>query len=1239
VKRDGIPSSSQKAKARAVSAENVSFSPIVGVGASAGGLEALTALLKELPPDTGMTFLLVQHLDPKHESKLTDILAKATGMKVTEAREGMTMCANCVFVIPPNKSMALVRGVLKLTPRGEARLPHLAVDILFKSLAEDLKSRAIGVVLSGTGSDGSQGLAEIKAAGGITFAQDEASAKYSGMPLSAVQSGCVDFVMPPIAIARELVRIGRHPYVAHAEEALPMVSPESNHYRKILALVRTATGVNFDHYRETTIRRRILRRMALHSHTDLAEYAAYLEKNGPESHALYENLLITVTSFFRDPAVFEAIRRQVFPALMQKKPDTIRIWSAGCSTGQETYSLAIALLEFLKDKPQRPTVQIFGTDIADGRSIEKARVGLYLEGIEREVSPERLQRFFTKESEGYRVRKSVRELCVFAKQNLMADPPFSRLDLISCRNVLIYLAPPAQRRVIETFHYSLSPGGLLVLGESETVGEHTDLFGVVDKKRKIYSRKTTAALPYLRAANDPQAGKATFAQPARPDAAGPAEFQREADRLALGRYAPAGVLINDNLDILQFRGRTGAYLSPPVGEAKFNLLRMARETLALELGTAIREARARKAAVRREAVRLQDEEQTREINIEVTPVKLPNSSETCFLVLFEEATAPCRSAPATPEPQTSFATPEDKEREIAQLRRDLVSAKDYLQSVIEQQDAANEELKSASEEILSSNEELQSTNEELETSKEELESANEELTTLNEELRNRNTEVNALNNDLGNVLSSVQMPVIVVATDLRIRRFNTPAGKICNLMPGDVGRPIGDVRLNVAVPELQRLLADVIGDVVIREREVKDNEGHWHMLRIQPYRTADRRIDGAVIVLVSIDGIKNAEEAQGHLAAIIDSTSDAIFSKTLDGIVTSWNRAAEKLFGYTAAEMIGQSVLRLYPPELVKEEQEIVAQLKAAKSIPNLDTIRVKKNGQPVPVSATLSPVIDSTGKIIQASVILHDITGRIRIEKQILQLNEKLEEKVATRTAELAKSVESLKAETVARKRLAEEVTNVIERERQRLGQELHDDLAQELTGIACLTQSLALAARKEAAPLAKEATRLANMLRGTAEKTFRLARGFYPAQLQRHGLTSALTELGNSTKELFRLPCQVRIKPKIPELPLEIAVQLYRIAQEAVHNAAKHAKAKQIVIVLAHTNGQVVLSVKDDGRGLRKNLDKSQGMGQKIMRHRAETIGATLDISNHPKGGVIMTCTVPTAARTLSARRRVSR
>ena len=837
--------------------------PIVGVGASAGGLEAFTALLKALPADTGMAFLLVQHLDPTHESKLTDLLAKATAMKVTQARDGMTLGDSRVFVIPPNKSMELVQGVLKLTPRGEARMPHLAVDILFKSLAEDLKSRAIGVVLSGTGSDGSQGLAEIKAAGGITFAQDEASAKYSGMPVSAVQSGCVDFVLPPEDIARELIRICRHPYVAQAEEPPPLADSESDHYRKILALMRTASGVDFNQYRDTTIRRRILRRMAVHSHTDLAEYASYLEKNPPESHALYENLLITVTSFFRDPAVFEALQREVFPALMKNKPDTIRIWSAGCSTGQETYSLAMALLEFLEDKPQRPTVQIFATDIADSRSIEKARVGLYPDAIEREVSPERLRRFFTKETEGYRVRKPVRELCVFAKQNVMADPPFSRLDLITCRNVLIYLGTVAQRRVLETFHYALGPGGFLVLGESETVGEHIDLFGVLDKKHKIYSRKTTATMPYLHAAADPQAGRVTLTPPPRQDAAGPAEFQREADRLALSRYAPAGVLINDNLDILQFRGRTDAYLSPPVGEAKFNLLRMARETLALELGTAIREARTQQAAVRREKVRLPNGRQAREINLEVTPVKLPNSSETCFLVLFEEASV--ASAPRADSEksltETASATLDEKDRELFQLRRDLVAAKDYLQAVIEQQDAATEELKSASEEILSSNQELQSSNEELETSKEELESANEELTTLNEELRNRNIEVNALNNDLTNVLGSVRMPVIVVATDLRIRRFNEPAGKICNLIPVDVGRAIGDLRLNLSVPELQRLLTDVIGEVVVREREVQDGEGHSYMLRIQPYRTADHRIDGAVMVLVNIDEIKRGEEA------------------------------------------------------------------------------------------------------------------------------------------------------------------------------------------------------------------------------------------------------------------------------------------------------------------------------------------------------------------------------------------
>ena len=493
--------------------------PVVGVGASAGGLEAFTALLKALPADSGMALLLVQHLDPKHESKLPELLAKVTAMKVVEARNGMAIRPDVVFVIPPNASMALSGGRLRLTPRGQERVPHLAVDFLFKSLAENQKSRAIGVVLSGTGADGTQGVAEIKAAGGITMAQDGESARYSGMPASAEQSGRVDFVLAPEAIARELVRIGRHPYLSRQEEQLPIAS-DGNHFKRILALVRSATGVDFNQYRETTLRRRVQRRMAVHSQPDLAAYIAYLEKNRPEIHTLYEDLLITVTSFFRDPAAFDALQSMVFPALMKHSPDAIRVWSAGCASGQEPYSLAMALLEFLEDRPQRPSVQIFATDIADGKSVERARTGLYPDTIEAEVSPERLRRFFTRELGGYRILKSVRELCVFARQNMIADPPFSRIDLISCRNALIYLSPPAQRRVLETFHFALAPGGFLMLGASETVGEHSDLFGVVEKKHRIYSRKVTATPPYLNTASNPQAGRLMQARSPQQNAAG-----------------------------------------------------------------------------------------------------------------------------------------------------------------------------------------------------------------------------------------------------------------------------------------------------------------------------------------------------------------------------------------------------------------------------------------------------------------------------------------------------------------------------------------------------------------------------------------------------------------------------------------------------------------------------------------------------------------------------------------------
>ena len=844
--------------------------PVVGIGASAGGLEAFTNLLAQLPAQTGMAYVLVQHLDPTHESQLAGLLSKVTHLPVTEVTDGMAIVPDHVYVIPPNTNMAIVRGVLKLTPRGEAHNQHLPLDTFFRSLAADQQGRAIGVILSGTGSDGSLGLAEIKAVGGITFAQDAQSAKFPAMPLNAINAGCVDFVLPPEEIARELGRVARHDYLS------PTPAAESDNgsddFRKTLTVLRSATGVDFSHYRDTTIRRRISRRMAIHHKETLADYVQFLEENTPEADALYHDILINVTSFFRDPETFDALREIVLPGIVAgKSPETpIRIWVPGCSTGQEAYSLAITLLEFLDQKAIRPPIQIFGTDINDLASIEKARVGLYPHSIESEVSPERLRRFFTKEDGGYRVGKSIRDMCVFARQNVAADPPFSRLDLISCRNLLIYLGGPLQKRVIPTFHYALNPGGYLLLGAAETIGRFTDLFTPADKKHNIFRRTATVArtYPFFNAEAN-QARTPAVKVVAGERTVGIADMQREADRIVLGRFAPAGVLVNDELEVLQFRGRTGPYLEMPSGEASFSLLRMARDSLFLELRSATDEARKTDAPVRRRNVRIRDEHEVRRVNLEVIPIRPAGQAQRCLLVLFEEASAAAAPDVAVAPPaEVQPALPD--QGEVAQLRRELTSAKEYLQAIIEQQNATNEELQSANEEVLSSNEELQSTNEEMQTAKEELQSTNEELHTVNEELRCRNHEVGQVNDDLTNTLGSVKIPIVMLGRDLRIRRFTPAAGTLLNLIPEDLGRPLIDIRQTLDVVDLEAMLLEVIATVAITKREVRSRDGRWYLLRLHPYRTADDRIDGVVMVLHDIDEEKRIKEQLAHASEVKD---------------------------------------------------------------------------------------------------------------------------------------------------------------------------------------------------------------------------------------------------------------------------------------------------------------------------------------------------------------------------------
>jgi two-component system, chemotaxis family, CheB/CheR fusion protein len=837
--------------------------PIVGVGGSAGGFEAAMELLRHLPPKNGMAFVIVQHLDPHHASRLAGLLGNVTDMPVTEITGKTIPQENTVYVQPPSKCVIVKNGALTLIRRTEQL--NLAIDHFFESLAEERGARAIGILLSGTGSDGTAGLRAIKAAGGITFAQD-ASAKFDAMPRSAIRSGFVDVVLPPREIAREIRRIADHPYLrrplSDEAEMERLNYQAADDLGRIFLSLKKQMGVDFSAYKETTLNRRIQRRMALHRIEKLGEYARFLRENKNEIEALFDDLLISVTRFFRDERVFRALKRRFLPALIKSKGKNraaqLRVWVPGCATGEEVYSLAICILETLGRRVSNIAIQIFGTDLSDS-TIEHARAGIYSSAIEKDVSRTRLKRFFTKRDGMYQINRSIRDLCTFARQNLTADPPFSRLDLISCRNVLIYLGPQLHKQCIPQFHYALNPGGYLILGPAESVGSFDELFELADKRNKIYAKKNAATAHPV----DPVFYRGFEARHSEARAIASngitaAQLQQIADRIMLSAYAPAAVVIDHEIRVQQFRGRTDLFLEHAPGPATLNLLQLVRPTMVADLRSTIHRALKTEKPARKERTLVKYEGKIREVNIEVVPFKVPASDKSWLLVIFDETTKGTRPGKL---PQALGKTA--RQREIAELHRELAASKESLQAIIEEQESTNEELKSANEEIESNNEELQSTNEELETAKEELQSTNEELTTLNEELSNRNLEMMQINSDLNNLLASIQLPIVMVDNTLTVRRATPAARQAFNILQTDIGRPLRELRPNVDLPDLEEILRQVIQTVSTRERRIIDKDGHEYSLRVRPYRTADNRIDGAVITLVDIDGKKQRRRNKG----------------------------------------------------------------------------------------------------------------------------------------------------------------------------------------------------------------------------------------------------------------------------------------------------------------------------------------------------------------------------------------
>ena len=890
--------------------------PIVGMGASAGGLEAFEQFFRAMPADSGMAFVLVQHLDPSHASMLGEILQRSTGMPVVEAQDEMVVLPNRVYVIPPNRDMVMFHGALQLSIPTEARGQRMPIDAFLRSLAEDQGQYAIGIILSGTGSDGTLGLRAVFGAGGLCLVQDPAGARYDGMPGSAIRAGYATQVLAADKMPLAL-REGTRPRPTRLDVAAFSPAASTIGLSKILMLLRSATGHDFSQYKKSTIGRRIERRMAQHNIEEVEVYARYLKEHPAELQTLFRELLINVTSFFRDPLAFLALRNDILPGMLADKPasQALRIWVAGCATGEEAYSIAMLLREVMDETHHDLKVQLYSTDL-DDEAIAIARAGLYPPNIAQDVSPERLRRFFVKEEGGLRLKKEIREMVVFAVQSVIKDPPFTRLDLLACRNLMIYLEPELQNRLIPALHYALKPGGVLFLSPSESIGNHTELFEPIDRKWKLYRAKPTLASTRAvltsglswadTAGGQPPGGQAPRAKESR--------LAELAKRALLQSFAPAAVITDLQGNILYVYGETGKFLRPPPGHPTHNVVDMAREGLAPELRETLYRAASEGVPTLNRNVSVKPSgdagDRPLPVSLSVRLLPDPDANHSVLLVSFQElpATAPARPA------RTPRAGASAEARHVAELERELSTAKESMTAMIEEQQASNEELKSTNEEMQSTNEELQSTNEELETSKEELQSVNEELVTVNAELQIKIEQMAKMQDDMKNLLDNIRLGTVFLDRRLLIRRFTRDATKLYRLVATDVGRALADIRCDLQGFDLVADAQAVLGSLVPVEREVRTAGGTWYLARIQPYRTVEDVIDGVVLTFVDVTERMHAiaarkahELADGIIATVHDPLA------VLDGDlhVVSANRSFFREFGGTRESTVGRSVFEL----------------------------------------------------------------------------------------------------------------------------------------------------------------------------------------------------------------------------------------------------------------------------------------------------------------------------------------
>ena len=936
-----------------------------------------------MPADSGVAFILVQHLAPDHKSMLVELIARHTRMQVFEVEDGMVVQPNCIYVIAPNFDMAFINGALQLLPPGAPRGHRCPVDFFFRSLAQDHHARAIGIVLSGTGSDGAQGIRAIKGEGGMAMAQNSESTQYDGMPRSAVATGLVDFVLAPAEMPAQLMAYINHAFTDHASAALsqstaPVLRVDDT-LKKIFVLLRAQTGHDFSGYKVNTIHRRVERRMAVNQIVQKDDYILYLRKNPAEVDALFRDLLIGVTSFFRDPDAFRALEDEAIVRLLSNKAASapIRVWVPGCSTGEEAYSIAILLQERMDALKTSFKLTVFATDL-DSAAIEHARAGVYPASIADDISPERLARYFSEEPGGgfFRIKKLIRDILVFSEQSVIKDPPFSRLDLISCRNLLIYMGPELHKKLMPLFHYSLNQAGFLFLGTSESVGEFVELFATLNRTQKLFQRKDDGSTQRLSLTRFLPKVTGKNAAPRRTGRAGidaATQFRDLTEQTLLQHYTPVGALVNERGDIFHIHGRTGMYLEPAPGEAELNILKMARQGLRPALSRALHKAATTHEAVSCIDLRVKTNGDYSAVNVKVQPVATDVSDQPLFLVVLELAGLPSSEPPRAASILTVAAGADERAPEIsaqvAALKNDLKEKEEYLQTTTEELETSNEELKSANEEMQSINEEMQSTNEELETSKEELQSVNEELATVNAELQGKVSDLSLANNDMNNLLAGTGVGTIFVDHHLRIQRFTPAITQVMNLIATDVGRPIGDIVPNLkGYPDFVTDVRQVLDTLVPKLLDVQNTTDKWFALRIRPYRTLENVIEGVVVTFSDITELKEARDvlqesaALRRLAVVVSDSRDAVLVQNLDGKIQCWNAGATRLYGWSETEALTMNIRDMIPVAARTQALAIVQQLSQAAVLQPYVAERITKDGRQLRVSMLATALVDEAG-------------------------------------------------------------------------------------------------------------------------------------------------------------------------------------------------------------------------------------------------------------------------------------